>query len=52
VEAVKQEQREIQQEKLQIRKLEAKVRRLEASNGDAVQPVAKPARTATAKAKQ
>ena len=50
VEAVKQQQSEIQQEKSQIRRLEAKVRRLEASNSDAVQLAAKPARTAEAKA--
>ena len=50
VEAVKQQQSEIQQEKSQIRRLEAKVRRLEASKADAVQPVTKPAKTAAAKA--
>jgi hypothetical protein len=36
VEAVKQQQTEIQQEKSQIRRLEARVRRLEASNSHAV----------------
>ena len=41
VEAVKQQQSEIQQEKSQIRRLEAKLRRLEASHRDAVQPAAK-----------
>jgi len=41
VEAVKQQQSEIQREKSQIRRLEAKLRRLEASHRDAVQPVAK-----------
>ncbi|MGO9273230.1 MAG: tail fiber domain-containing protein, partial [Terriglobia bacterium] len=50
VEAVKQQQSEIQQEKLQIRRLEAKVRRLEASKADAVHSLAKPSKTAAAKA--
>lgn len=48
VEAVKQQQSQIQQEKSQIRRLEAKVRQLEASNSHAVKTVAKAARTATA----
>ena len=50
VEAVKQQQDEIQQEKTQIRRLEAKVRRLETSKADAVQPGGKPAKPASAKA--
>jgi hypothetical protein len=50
VEAVKQQQSEIQQERLQIRRLEAKVRQMEASKATAVPPVAKPANTAPAKA--
>jgi hypothetical protein len=49
VEAVKQQQTEIQQEKLQIRRLEAEVRRLEASKADAVTSVAKPANSAAGK---
>jgi hypothetical protein len=51
VEAVKQQQTEIQQEKAEIRRLEVKVRRLEASKGEAVRPVAKPAKTAAVKAR-
>jgi len=50
VEAVKQQQSEIQQEKSQIRRLEAKVRRLEAKGGAAVRPPAKPTITAITKA--
>jgi hypothetical protein len=57
VEAVKEQQSEIQQQqwqigqqKAEIRTLQARVRRLEASNADAVQPVAKPAGTGATKA--
>jgi hypothetical protein len=57
VEAVKQQQNEIQQQqwqigqqKAEIRTLQARLRRLEASHADAVQPVTKPGRTAAAKA--
>ncbi|MGO9274849.1 MAG: tail fiber domain-containing protein [Terriglobia bacterium] len=50
VEAVKQQQSEIQQEKSQIRRLEAKVRRLEASKAEAVQPAVKPKKAVGAKA--
>jgi len=52
VEAVKQQQSEIQQEKSQIRRLEAKVRRLEASKAVAARPATKPTKTADTKARK
>ncbi|MGO9273844.1 MAG: tail fiber domain-containing protein [Terriglobia bacterium] len=45
---VQQQEKQIRQQRAEIRTLQARVRRLETTNADAVQPAAKPAKTGAA----